>query len=115
MQFTGPALQGPMPSNSFSIRALGIRYKGFGEQREQRVRGNTGAAPTARYIALMTDAKPQSTSKPRTASSNLATGRKGGDKFCPFTALLLICLMSATTGGKVHMATDIAHQEDLTD
>jgi len=39
VQFTGPALQGPMPSNSFSIRALGIRYKGFGEQREQRYEG----------------------------------------------------------------------------
>ena len=31
MQFTGPALQGPIPSNNTSIRALGFRYKGFGE------------------------------------------------------------------------------------
>ena len=28
VQFTGPALQGPIPSNNTSIRALGFRYKG---------------------------------------------------------------------------------------
>src|SRR5260370_5583732 len=55
----------------------------------------------------MADAKPHSTSNPRPASSTERPGRKGDDKFCPFTALLWICLMSATTGGNVHMATDI--------
>ena len=111
MQFTGPALQGPMPSNSTSIRALGIRYKGFGEQREQRSNGTReyGNGANRTLSSYMTVAKPHSTSKPRTARSTSRPGRKGGDKFCPFTALLLIYLMSATTGGKVHMATDIAH------
>ena len=38
MQYTGPALQGPMPSDNISMRALGICYKGFGEQRYEGIR-----------------------------------------------------------------------------
>src|ERR1017187_7310473 len=45
----------------------------------------------------MTVAKPNSNANPARPGSYLAT------------SALLICLMSAFTGGKVHMATDIAH------
>jgi hypothetical protein len=76
-----------MPSISISMRALGIRHKGFGEQRYE---GNTGTAPTARYLTILYDCRetPQH-QQTRTASS---TSRdQAGDKFCSFTALLWIC------------------------
>src|SRR5260370_26894258 len=47
----------------------------------------------------------------RSSIFDLTTSRlswNSGDEFCPFAALLLICLMSPGTRGYVHMATDIA-------
>jgi hypothetical protein len=73
------------------------------------VRENTGTAPTATLSRYMTVAKPYGTSNPPGQLYFATKPERCGDKFCPFSALLLICLMSATTGGKVHMATDNAH------
>jgi hypothetical protein len=87
------------------MRALGIRYKGLGEN-GAREYGNGANRTLSRY---MTVAKPHSTSNPPGQLYLATKPERCGDKFCPFTALLSICLMSATTGGKVHMATDIAH------
>ena len=57
MQYTGPALQGPMPSNSISMRALGIRYKGFGENGENGTR-EYGNGANRTLSRCMTVAKP---------------------------------------------------------
>jgi hypothetical protein len=71
-----------MPSINISMRALGIRYKGFGEQRYEGIRERR--QPHA--IELYDCCEPHSTSKPRRASSTSRPGQKGGDKFYPFTA-----------------------------